>query len=90
MKFQIQTFLPPWLRPPTGQNLRHLIYGIVLGFSLTLTVASVRSRLTEAEKRKRQKRSGTELEFDERPIELRSDEVVNGVVGLIGWSPVCM
>ncbi|KAH8814449.1 PALP-domain-containing protein [Flagelloscypha sp. PMI_526] len=86
--FHLQTFLPPWLRLPTGQNLHHLVYGIILGFSLTLTATSIRARIDEAQQRKKERRTGNKLEFDERPIELRSDEVVKGVSGLIGNTPL--
>lgn len=57
---------------------RQLLLGILIGFSLSLTTTEY-IRRTQRRKRKEQ------LEhFTRRPIELRSNEIVDGVAGLIG------
>ena len=56
---------------------RQFTAGILLGISFAYGAAAV-WRLH------REKKASKHLEFSSRPIELRRDEVVNGVVGLIG------
>jgi cysteine synthase A len=69
-----------WIRLPTPTTARHLLYGIIIGFSLSLSTTSIalyyRSR----------KQDRITAQFDPRPIELRSDEILYGVTGLIGMS----
>ncbi|KAF9050059.1 tryptophan synthase beta subunit-like PLP-dependent enzyme [Panaeolus papilionaceus] len=61
---------------------RQLLLGILIGFSLSLTTTEY-IRRTQRRKRKEQ------LEhFTRRPIELRSNEIVDGVAGLIGNTPL--
>ena len=68
-----------WLASPA--TARHLFYGILIGFSLSFASTSVISAY-----RKRRGDSAT-TRANTRPIELRSDEVLDGVPGLIGaWS----
>ncbi|KLO11751.1 PALP-domain-containing protein [Schizopora paradoxa] len=63
-------------------SLRQFVYGIVLGISLTYTTTSLISSL-------RRRRAHDRIsKFSPRPIELRTDDVVNGVVGLIGNTPL--
>jgi hypothetical protein len=66
------------LRLPT-RFTRDLIVGLILGITLSLSSTSLAS-LAQAYRRKR-----AIAKIPPRPIELRSDEVVDGVVGLIGW-----
>ena len=66
------------IRWPSQAAARPFLYGIILGFSLSLTSASLISYY------KSRKKLPSKLNFTERPIELRSDEVVSGVTGLIG------
>jgi hypothetical protein len=72
------SWLSSWIHLPTPATARHLLYGIILGFSLSLSSTSLalyyRSR----------KRDRLVARFDPRPIELRSDEILSGVTGLIG------
>ncbi|KAK0487427.1 PALP-domain-containing protein [Armillaria novae-zelandiae] len=75
----ILTRLPRVPSPPT---VRHLIYGLFLGFSLSLTSTSIALFF----QRRKQERIATQ--FEARPIELRSDEVLKGVTGLIGNTPL--
>jgi cysteine synthase A len=66
---------------PSPSSARHLFYGILIGFSLSFASTSVISAY-----RKRRGDDATQG-ADLRPIELRSDEILDGVTGLIGaWS----
>jgi cysteine synthase A len=69
--------LPPWFFTPAA---RHIAYGIFIGFTLSVTSTSISSywRL------RRRQRIPQEGQFEFQPIELRSNEVLNGVTGLIG------
>lgn len=57
---------------------RQLVLGIVIGISLSLTSAT----LVQDYRARRRKEQVPE--FSERPIELRSDEILDGVAGLVG------
>lgn len=73
--------IPQWLTPSA---LRHIFYGTIIGLSLSYTSTSL---ALYYESRKRERLAST---FQARPIELRSDDVVKGVTGLIGlphWRP---
>ncbi|EAU91082.2 hypothetical protein CC1G_03250 [Coprinopsis cinerea okayama7 len=74
--------LPHWARWPSQTTVRHVLYGILIGISLSLTTSS----LAGARRKKRKER--IEESFPPRPIEVRSDEIVNGVTGLIGNTPL--
>ncbi|KAG5720481.1 Cysteine synthase 2 [Termitomyces sp. T112] len=74
--------LPSWIRWPSHSTTRHVLYGIIIGFSLSLTSTSL---ALYYQTRKRQKIAE---KFTPRPIELRIDEVVSGVTGLIGNTPL--
>ena len=71
-------------RLPTGSSARQLFYGVLIGIALSLTATSVNDYVQE----RRRKHAPTV--FEPRPIELRSDEVVDGVAGLIGWCPALL
>ncbi|KAH6914416.1 tryptophan synthase beta subunit-like PLP-dependent enzyme [Coprinopsis sp. MPI-PUGE-AT-0042] len=71
-----------WVQWPSRTTVRHVFYGIVIGISMSLATSS----LTLA--RQRRKRERIEESFPPRPIEVRSDEIVNGVTGLIGNTPL--
>ncbi|SRR6266702_1861377 len=66
---------------PSPSTARHLFYGILIGFSLSIASTSVVSAY-----RKRRDHNVAEI-ANPRPIELRSDEVLDGVTGLIGTRP---
>lgn len=66
-----------WL--PTPSTARHLFYGVLIGFALSLGASSAAQSY---QKRKRERLEAAEPSL--RPIELRSDEVLDGVTGLIG------
>ena len=65
-------------RLPDRSPTRSLLYGIFIGLALSLTTTSVLTFYQE------QKKKTLPPAFEPRPIELRSDEVVDGVAGLIG------
>lgn len=66
---------------PSPSTARHLFYGILIGFSLSFATTS-----TITAYRKREE-DGATMRVSPRPIELRSDEVLDGVTGLIGACP---
>ncbi|KAJ3923706.1 tryptophan synthase beta subunit-like PLP-dependent enzyme [Lentinula edodes] len=70
-------------KPSSQSSFRHLLYGIILGFSLSWTSTSLALFF-----RARRERLATHDHFEPRPIELRSDEVLSGVTGLIGNTPL--
>ena len=70
-------------RLPDRSPPRSLFYGIFIGLALSLTTSSV---VTYFRQRQRKRLSSN---FEPRPIELRSDEVVDGVTGLIGMYCPC-
>ena len=63
--------------------IRQISYGVLIGFTLSLSATSIAHYCSE---RRRQER--LEKQTSSRPIELRSDEIVRGVTGLIGVSPL--
>ncbi|KAM5530530.1 hypothetical protein V8D89_015807 [Ganoderma adspersum] len=67
---------------PTGSSAKQLLYGVLVGFALSLTTSSVNNYFQE------RRRKNAASSFEPRPIELRSDEVVDGVAGLIGNTPL--
>jgi len=74
-------YLPNWLHWPSRSTSRHVLIGILLGFSFSLSSTSF---ALYYQKKKRDREAS---HFSARPIELRSDEVVRGVTGLIGmWT----
>lgn len=79
MALQIPTVdLSSWLQWPSRTTAKHVFYGVLIGISLSLTSSSL-ALLYQTRKKEKQVR-----DLPPRPIELRSDEVVNGVAGLIG------
>ncbi|KAF9462450.1 PALP-domain-containing protein [Collybia nuda] len=76
--------IPSWIRWPSPSTTRHVFYGVLIGFSLSLTSTSF--TLYIQSRRRRQRRFAAK--FEQRPIELRSDEIVSGVTGLIGNTPL--
>lgn len=63
---------------PSRAALRWILYGVLLGFGLSIASTSLALHLHE------RRRKRIERQFEPRPIELRSDEIVDGVSGLIG------
>lgn len=59
--------------------IHQVSYGILIGFMLSVSATSIVQYISE---RRRQGKLGNQTSL--RPIELRSDEIVRGVTGLIG------
>ncbi|KDR75107.1 hypothetical protein GALMADRAFT_249007 [Galerina marginata CBS 339.88] len=74
--------LPSWLHWPSRAASRHVLIGILIGFSFSATTSTLAAYY---QRRRKEQQSA---HFVPRPIELRSDEVVKGVVGLIGNTPL--
>ncbi|KAG2101362.1 tryptophan synthase beta subunit-like PLP-dependent enzyme [Suillus discolor] len=72
--------LPPWY---SNAVVRHITFGILVGFTLSVTSTSISSYW-----RSRRLQSISQEQQKSRPIELRSNEVVYGVTGLIGNTPL--
>lgn len=62
--------------------IRQVSYGILIGFTLSVSLTSIVHYYSE-----RRRQDKLEKQTSLRPIELRSDEIVRGVTGLIGVSP---
>ncbi|KAJ7467111.1 tryptophan synthase beta subunit-like PLP-dependent enzyme [Mycena latifolia] len=73
--------------PPLPRTARPLALGILLGFSLSISSSAVVQYFQRRRRRIALSQSQTS-EFESRPIELRSDEVLNGITGLIGNTPL--
>ncbi|EGO00389.1 hypothetical protein SERLA73DRAFT_53570 [Serpula lacrymans var. lacrymans S7.3] len=71
--------VPPWLRL-SKSVVRHFVFGLFIGVSLSVTTSSLNLYY---QYRKRQ-RFEHEYHAEPRPIELRRDEILDGVTGLIG------
>ncbi|KAG1806093.1 PALP-domain-containing protein [Suillus subaureus] len=72
--------LPSWY---SNAVVRHITFGILIGFTLSVTSTSISSY-----RRARRRQSLFSEQHEFRPIVLRSDEVVCGVTGLIGNTPL--
>jgi len=72
------SWLSDWLNWLSQPRIKHTLYGALIGISISYTRSSL-TRYLNLRKRRRQVEA-----FEARPIELRSDEIVPGVTGLIG------
>ncbi|KAH9929572.1 PALP-domain-containing protein [Epithele typhae] len=77
---QVVDHVVQWL--PARSTYRQLLYGVVVGLALSLTASSV------VHCNRWQKQNTSPPVLDPRLIEPRRDEVVDGVVGLIGNTPL--
>ena len=71
----LDSVLPLWT---SRISVRSVLIGVFLGFSISVTSTSLALYFQE------KRRERVAAKFTPRPIELRSDEVVAGVTGLIG------
>ena len=77
----------PWTTRTSDLPGRHLLFlGLVLGLSLGLSSSSVLSRYGS---RKKNNKSQDLADLPPRPIEVRTDEIVSGISGLIGSNLHC-
>ncbi|KAJ6594493.1 tryptophan synthase beta subunit-like PLP-dependent enzyme [Mycena capillaripes] len=73
--------------PALPRTARPLVLGIVLGISLSVSSSAVVQYFQQ--RRRRIALSQSQIsELESRPIELRSDDVLNGIVGVIGNTPL--
>ncbi|KAJ7092007.1 PALP-domain-containing protein [Mycena belliarum] len=77
--------LPAFGSASAGQ--RTLAFGIVLGLSLSISSSAVIQFFQQRRRRIALSQSQTS-DLERRPIELRSDDVLNGITGLIGNTPL--
>lgn len=75
----LDSVLPSWT---SRVSVRSVLLGVLLGFSLSVTSTSLALYFQQ------KRRERVAAKFTPRPIELRSDEVVAGVTGLIGNTPL--
>lgn len=74
----IWSFLPWFVRPSRLGPVRSLLFGISLGFSISASLTGIALYALDSWKR------GLRRKAERRLIELRENEVVGGVEGLIG------
>lgn len=81
----LPTFLPWFLRPSRLGPVRSLLLGLSVGFSASLSLTGLALYALDAWKR------GLRKKGEVRVIEVRENEVLSGVEGLIGQSdrPAC-
>lgn len=63
---------------------RDVLFGAAFGVSLVFTSASLAAYVYSTRQQQQRPRKKVDPQFSARPIELRSDEVVDGIAGLIG------
>ena len=83
MLFRSLFFLPWFLRPSRLGGRRSLVLGLTLGFSLSLSLTGLALYARDAWKRNLRKKAA------KRIVEIRENEIVDGVEGLIG-ALVCL
>ncbi|BGP00368.1 Cysteine synthase 2 [Rhodotorula toruloides] len=74
--------LPWWIRPTRLGPKRSLVLGLTLGFSLSLSLTGLALYALDAWKRSLRRKA------EKRAIEIRGDEVVDGIEELIGNTPL--
>ncbi|KAL4249030.1 Cysteine Synthase/Cystathionine Beta-Synthase [Abortiporus biennis] len=78
----LSAWMHSWFHFPKASTARHFFYGIILGFSLSITSTSLALYFQDRRRKQLEKR------FEPRPIEIRCDEIIHGVAGLIGNTPL--
>ncbi|KAJ7212992.1 PALP-domain-containing protein [Mycena pura] len=77
------------LVPALPRAARPLALGIVIGFSLSVSSSAVFRYFQRRRQRIAQELAQSHIsELQSRPIELRSDDVLDGIVGVIGNTPL--
>ncbi|KAF8712176.1 PALP protein, partial [Rhizoctonia solani] len=66
---------------------RDITIGVAFGIALSISFTSISTYIERRRRIEREKAEGAR-DYVPRPIELRSDEIVDGVVGLIGNTPL--
>ncbi|KAG8698371.1 hypothetical protein FRC08_005969 [Ceratobasidium sp. 394] len=76
--------LPDWA---SSRVTRDITTGVAIGVALSVSTSSFSSYIARRRRIARERAEGAR-DYVPRPIELRSDEIVSGVVGLIGNTPL--
>ncbi|QRW08536.1 cysteine synthase [Ceratobasidium sp. AG-Ba] len=77
----------PWPEWTSSRVTRDITLGVVIGVALSVSGTSVSSYIAKKRRIAREIADGAK-DYVPRPIELRSDEIVPGIVGLIGNTPL--
>ncbi|KEP51978.1 cysteine synthase [Rhizoctonia solani 123E] len=76
-----------WSEWSPNRVSREITIGVALGIALSISFTSI-SNYADRRRRIERERADGARDYVPRPIELRSDEIVDGVVGLIGNTPL--
>ncbi|CEL60637.1 cysteine synthase A [Rhizoctonia solani AG-1 IB] len=76
-----------WSEWTPNRASRDITIGVALGIALSISFTSLSTYIERRRRIEREKLEGAR-DYVPRPIELRSDEIVDGVVGLIGNTPL--
>ncbi|CAE6432484.1 unnamed protein product [Rhizoctonia solani] len=76
-----------WSEWSPNKVSRDITIGVALGIALSISFTSITTYIDRRRRIEREKADGAR-DYVPRPIELRSDEIVDGVVGLIGNTPL--
>ncbi|KAG8770697.1 hypothetical protein FRC12_004103, partial [Ceratobasidium sp. 428] len=76
--------VPGWA---TSKVTRDITIGVAIGVAISISSSSLSGYVARRRRIAREKAEGAR-DYVPRPIELRSDEIVSGVVGLIGNTPL--
>ncbi|CAE6439191.1 unnamed protein product [Rhizoctonia solani] len=76
-----------WSEWSPNRATREITLGVALGIALSISFTSI-SNYADRRRRIERERADGARDYVPRPIELRSDEIVDGVVGLIGNTPL--
>ncbi|CAE6374792.1 unnamed protein product [Rhizoctonia solani] len=76
-----------WSEWTPNRASRDITIGVALGIALSISFTSISTYVDRRRRIEREKLEGAR-DYVPRPIELRSDEIVDGVVGLIGNTPL--
>ncbi|KAH7339891.1 tryptophan synthase beta subunit-like PLP-dependent enzyme [Rhizoctonia solani] len=76
-----------WSEWSPNRVTRDITIGVALGIALSISFTSISTYIDRRKRIEREKEDGAR-DYIPRPIELRSDEIVDGIVGLIGNTPL--
>jgi hypothetical protein len=69
---------------PDTRTIRYITYGVIIGASISTGSHALVAHIQARRRKAHEHAHG----FEARPIELRTDEVVSGVLGLVGNTPL--
>ncbi|CAE6413239.1 unnamed protein product [Rhizoctonia solani] len=76
-----------WSEWSPNRVTRDISIGVALGIALSISFTSISTYIDRRKRIEREKEDGAK-DYIPRPIELRSDEIVDGIAGLIGNTPL--